>query len=73
MNPIELFALLADMATFACVVEAGNFSVSAGRRFVARPDSIGQIGARLIRLANRFIPLCPPNQHTVSQVQSKST
>jgi len=29
MNPTELFALLPDMAVFARVVDAGNFSVAA--------------------------------------------
>jgi hypothetical protein len=38
MNPTELFALLPDMAVFARVVDAGNFSVAA-RQLGSRPST----------------------------------
>ncbi|MFC0574541.1 LysR family transcriptional regulator [Paraburkholderia solisilvae] len=62
MNPIELFALLPDMATFARVVEAGNFSVAA-RQLGSTPSTVSRqikrleesLGTRLLERSTRSI------------------
>jgi len=62
MNPIELFALLPDMATFARVVDAGNFSVAA-RQLGSTPSTVSRqikrleeaLGARLLERSTRQV------------------
>jgi DNA-binding transcriptional LysR family regulator len=62
MNSIELFALLPDMATFARVVEAGNFSVAA-RQLGSTPSTVSRqikrleesLGTRLLERSTRSI------------------
>ncbi|MGF6966611.1 DNA-binding transcriptional LysR family regulator [Paraburkholderia sp. WC7.3g] len=62
MNPVELFALLPDMATFARVVDAGNFSVAA-RRLGSTPSTVSRqikrleeaLGTRLLERSTRSI------------------
>jgi DNA-binding transcriptional LysR family regulator len=46
MNPTELFALLPDMAVFARVVDAGNFSVAA-RQLGSTPSTVSRQIKRL--------------------------
>jgi len=62
MNPSELFALLPDMATFARVVDAGNFSVAA-RQLGSTPSTVSRqikrleeaLGTRLLERSTRSI------------------
>ncbi|MBN3857776.1 LysR family transcriptional regulator [Paraburkholderia sp. Ac-20340] len=62
MNPTDLFALLPDLATFARVVEAGNFSVAA-RQLGSTPSTVSRqikrleeaLGARLLERSTRQI------------------
>jgi DNA-binding transcriptional LysR family regulator len=55
MNPTELFALLPDLATFARVVEAGNFSVAA-RQLGSTPSTVSRQMQRLERaLSTRLL------------------
>src|SRR5262249_38061142 len=62
MNPTELFALLPDMATFARVVDAGNFSVAA-RQLGSTPSTVSRqikrleeaLGTRLLERSTRSI------------------
>lgn len=62
MNPIELFALLPDMATFARVVDAGNFSVAA-RELGSTPSTVSRqikrleeaLGTRLLERSTRSV------------------
>lgn len=62
MNPAELFALLPDLATFARVVEAGNFSVAA-RQLGSTPSTVSRqikrleeaLGARLLERSTRQV------------------
>ncbi|WP_413194826.1 LysR family transcriptional regulator [Pararobbsia alpina] len=64
MNPNELFALLPDMATFARVVDAGNFSVAA-RQLGTTPSTVSRqikrledsLGTRLLERSTRSIRL----------------
>jgi DNA-binding transcriptional LysR family regulator len=64
MNPNELFALLPDMATFARVVDAGNFSVAA-RQLGSTPSTVSRqikrleesLGTRLLERSTRSIRL----------------
>lgn len=64
MNPSELFALLPDMATFARVVDAGNFSVAA-RQLGTTPSTISRqikrleeaLGTRLLERSTRSVRL----------------
>lgn len=62
MNPTELFALLPDMATFARVVDAGNFSVAA-RQLGSTPSTVSRqikrleaaLGTRLLERSTRSV------------------
>jgi len=62
MNPTELFALLPDMATFARVVDAGNFSVAA-RELGTTPSTVSRqikrleeaLGTRLLERSTRSV------------------
>ncbi|MDE1184242.1 LysR family transcriptional regulator [Paraburkholderia sp.] len=55
MNPAELFALLPDMAVFARVVDAGNFSVAA-RQLGSTPSTVSRQIKRLEEaLATRLL------------------
>jgi DNA-binding transcriptional LysR family regulator len=62
MNPTELFALLPDMATFARVVDAGNFSVAA-RELGTTPSTVSRqikrleeaLGTRLLEQSTRRV------------------
>ncbi len=55
MNPTELFALLPDMAVFARVVDAGNFSVAA-RQLGSTPSTVSRQIRRLEEaLATRLL------------------
>jgi len=62
MNPTELFALLPDMATFARVVETGNFSLAA-RQLGSTPSTVSRqikrleeaLGARLVERSTRQV------------------
>ncbi|WP_321881598.1 LysR family transcriptional regulator [Paraburkholderia bannensis] len=62
MNSTDLFALLPDLATFARVVEAGNFSVAA-RQLGSTPSTVSRqikrleeaLGARLLERSTRQI------------------
>ncbi|WP_028218304.1 LysR family transcriptional regulator [Paraburkholderia oxyphila] len=62
MNPTTLFALLPDLATFARVVEAGNFSVAA-RQLGSTPSTVSRqikrleeaLGARLMERSTRQV------------------
>jgi DNA-binding transcriptional LysR family regulator len=55
MNPTELFALLPDMAVFARVVDAGNFSVAA-RQLGSTPSTVSRQIKRLEEaLATRLL------------------
>jgi DNA-binding transcriptional LysR family regulator len=55
MNPTELFALLPDMAVFARVVDAGNFSVAA-RQMGTTPSTVSRQIKRLEEaLATRLL------------------
>jgi DNA-binding transcriptional LysR family regulator len=55
MNPAELFALLPDMAVFARVVDAGNFSVAA-RQMGTTPSTVSRQIKRLEEaLATRLL------------------
>jgi DNA-binding transcriptional LysR family regulator len=62
MNPTELFALLPDLATFARVVDAGNFSVAA-RQLGSTPSTVSRqikrleeaLGTRLLERSTRSI------------------
>src|ERR1700729_3940122 len=55
MNPNELFALLPDMAVFARVVEAGNFSLAA-RQLGSTPSTVSRQIKRLEEaLATRLL------------------
>lgn len=64
MNPTDLFPLLPDLATFARVVEAGNFSVAA-RQLGSTPSTVSRqmqrleraLGARLLERSTRSIRL----------------
>lgn len=64
MNPNELFALLPDLATFARVVDAGNFS-SAARQLGSTPSTVSRqikrledsLGTRLLERSTRSIRL----------------
>ncbi|MGF6855662.1 DNA-binding transcriptional LysR family regulator [Paraburkholderia sp. CI3] len=64
MNPNELFALLPDMATFARVVDAGNFSIAA-RQLGSTPSTVSRqikrledsLGTRLLERSTRSIRL----------------
>lgn len=51
MNPDELFALLPDMAVFARVVDAGNFSVAA-RQLGSTPSTVSRQIKRLEEALN---------------------
>lgn len=69
MNPTELFALLPDLATFARVVEAGNFSVAA-RQLGSTPSTVSRqikrleeaLGARLLERSTRQIRVTESGQ-----------
>jgi DNA-binding transcriptional LysR family regulator len=62
MNPVELFALLPDMATFARVVDAGNFSLAA-RQLGSTPSTVSRqikrleeaLGTRLLERSTRSV------------------
>ncbi|MFC0401708.1 LysR family transcriptional regulator [Paraburkholderia rhizosphaerae] len=62
MNPTDLFALLPDMATFARVVDAGNFS-EAARQLGTTPSTISRqikrleqsLGTRLLERSTRSV------------------
>jgi len=62
MNPNELFALLPDMATFARVVDAGNFS-EAARQLGSMPSTVSRqikrleeaLGTRLLERSTRSV------------------
>jgi DNA-binding transcriptional LysR family regulator len=62
MNPTELFGLLPDMATFARVVDAGNFSVAA-RQLGTTPSTVSRqikrleeaLGTRLLERSTRSV------------------
>jgi DNA-binding transcriptional LysR family regulator len=55
MNPTELFALLPDMAVFARVVDAGNFSIAA-RQLGSTPSTVSRQIKRLEEaLATRLL------------------
>jgi DNA-binding transcriptional LysR family regulator len=62
MNPTELFALLPDMATFARVVDAGNFSAAA-RQLGTTPSTVSRqikrleeaLGTRLLERSTRSV------------------
>jgi DNA-binding transcriptional LysR family regulator len=62
MNPTELFGLLPDMATFARVVDAGNFS-EAARQLGSTPSTVSRqikrleesLGTRLLERSTRSI------------------
>jgi DNA-binding transcriptional LysR family regulator len=62
MNSTELFALLPDMATFARVVDAGNFSVAA-RQLGTTPSTVSRqikrleeaLGTRLLERSTRSV------------------
>lgn len=62
MNPTELFALLPDMATFARVVDAGNFS-EAARQLGSTPSTVSRqikrleesLGTRLLERSTRSV------------------
>ena len=62
MNPNELFALLPDMATFARVVDAGNFS-EAARQLGSTPSTVSRqikrleeaLGTRLLERSTRSV------------------
>ncbi|TDV24777.1 LysR family transcriptional regulator [Paraburkholderia caballeronis] len=62
MNPTELFALLPDMATFARVVDAGNFSLAA-RQLGSTPSTVSRqikrleeaLGTRLLERSTRQV------------------
>jgi len=62
MNPAELFALLPDLATFARVVDAGNFSVAA-RQIGSTPSTVSRqikrleesLGTRLLERSTRNV------------------
>src|SRR6476620_11751099 len=55
MNPADLFALLPDMAVFARVVDAGNFSVAA-RQLGSTPSTVSRQIKRLEEaLATRLL------------------
>lgn len=62
MNPTDLFALLPDMATFARVVETGNFSLAA-RQLGSTPSTVSRqikrleeaLGARLVERSTRQV------------------
>ncbi|QET01790.1 LysR family transcriptional regulator [Cupriavidus pauculus] len=64
MHPSEFFALLPDMATFARVVEAGNFS-EAARQLGSTPSTISRqikrleqaLGMRLLERSTRSVRL----------------
>ena len=64
MSPNELFALLPDMATFARVVDAGNFSIAA-RQLGSTPSTVSRqikrledsLGTRLLERSTRSIRL----------------
>ncbi|RZF28504.1 LysR family transcriptional regulator [Paraburkholderia sp. UYCP14C] len=64
MNPNELFALLPDMAMFARVVDAGNFSIAA-RQLGSTPSTVSRqikrledsLGTRLLERSTRSIRL----------------
>jgi DNA-binding transcriptional LysR family regulator len=64
MIPTDLFPLLPDLATFARVVEAGNFSVAA-RQLGSTPSTVSRqmqrleraLGARLLERSTRSIRL----------------
>ncbi len=64
MNPTELFALLPDMATFARVVDAGNFS-EAARQLGSTPSTVSRqikrleesLGTRLLERSTRSVRL----------------
>jgi DNA-binding transcriptional LysR family regulator len=62
MNSVDLFALLPDLATFARVVDAGNFSVAA-RQLGSTPSTVSRqikrleeaLGTRLLERSTRSI------------------
>jgi DNA-binding transcriptional LysR family regulator len=62
MNPDELFALLPDLATFARVVDAGNFSLAA-RQLGSTPSTVSRqikrleeaLGTRLLERSTRSV------------------
>ncbi|CAG4894524.1 HTH-type transcriptional regulator DmlR [Paraburkholderia gardini] len=62
MHPTQLFALLPDMATFARVVDAGNFSVAA-RQLGSTPSTVSRqikrleeaLGTRLLERSTRSV------------------
>ncbi|MDQ2140755.1 LysR family transcriptional regulator [Alcaligenaceae bacterium B3P038] len=64
MNPTDLFASLPDMAVFARVVDAGNFSLAA-RQLGSTPSTVSRqikrleqtLGARLLERSTRHIRL----------------
>lgn len=64
MNPNELFALLPDLAMFARVVDAGNFSIAA-RQLGSTPSTVSRqikrledsLGTRLLERSTRSIRL----------------
>lgn len=64
MNPADLLPLLPDLATFARVVEAGNFSVAA-RQLGSTPSTVSRqmqrleraLGARLLERSTRSLRL----------------
>jgi len=64
MNPIDLFALLPDMAVFARVVDTGNFSVAA-RQLGSTPSTVSRqikrleeaLGTRLLERSTRKVRL----------------
>jgi DNA-binding transcriptional LysR family regulator len=70
VNPVDLFALLPDMAVFARVVDAGNFSVAA-RQLVSTPSTVSRqikrleqgLGARLLERSTRRIRLTEAGAH----------
>lgn len=70
MTPTELLPLLPDLATFARVVEAGNFSAAA-RQLGTTPSTISRqvqrieraLGTRLLERSTRHIRLTESGEH----------
>lgn len=69
MNPIDLFSALPDMAVFARVVDAGNFSVAA-RQLGSTPSTISrqikrleqQLGTQLLERSTRKVRVTESGQ-----------
>lgn len=72
MTPTELFALLPDMAVFARVVDAGNFSVAA-RQLGSTPSTVSRqikrleeaLATRLLERSTRKVKVTESGEHVV--------